>query len=204
MLASGEVFASRHGRALVKAITNTYPDIKFNIVSNGVLFDEKNYNELGLNEKLNQVTISVHSATKSTYDKLIRNGDYYRLWKNIRWLNNLKKEQKMNNLDLVFTITHINYLEMAKFAKQAIDLGIEFKFFEYRKEEGEFAKLYDIAAVWLPNNKYHKKFLKVLKNPVFDSSLCYLSDNIQKLRNNCKKEPNSIFKFFVNGVKNVL
>lgn len=204
MLTSGELFASRHARTLVKSITKNYPNIKYNIVSNGILFDKHNCTELGLNGKLNQVTISVHSSSKATYNKLVRNGDYDRLWKNIHWLNSLKKSGELNKLDLVFTINHLNYHEIVDFAKQASDLDIEFKYFEYRKEEGQFANLYDEAAVWLPNNKYHKKFIRLLKNPIFDSPLCHLSENMIELRNNSIKNVIPIIDFIIRRIKNVL
>lgn len=204
MLASGEVFASRHGRLLVKTITRTLPKIKFNIVSNGVLFDKKNCEDLGLIGKLNQVTISVHSASKKVYDKLIRNGNYEKVWANIEWLNSLKASGNLELLDLVFTITHLNYQEMAIFAKRAVSLGIEFKFFEYRKEEGKFSEQYEEAAVWLKTNKRHKKFLKVISDPVFDSPLCHLSENIKAIRNEYINNMNFIQRFFRKWVKNDL
>ncbi len=189
MLASGELFASTHGRKLAKRITEEFPNIKFDIVSNGILFDEKNCKELGILDKLARVTISVHAGTEKTYNKLIRQGNYKRLWENINWLASLKKQNKIENLELVFTITHLNFKEMKIFAKKAKALDLEFKFFEYRKEEGEFSKNYNKTAVWLPQNKYYKKFIKIISDPIFDDPNCYISANIINLRKeNIKKE----------------
>lgn len=187
LLASGELFASRHGRLLTKKITKQYPNIKFNIVSNGVLFDKENCEELGIIDKLSRVTISVHSASEETYNRLIRNGDYKRLWKNINWLVSLKNANKVDNLELVFTITHLNFREMKMFAQKACELNVEFKFFEYRKEEGEFSNSYETAAVWNSSNKYYKEFINIISDPIFDSPLCHLSSSMQHLRKNKKK-----------------
>ncbi len=184
MLASGELFASRHCRNLVKKITQKYPNIKFDIVSNGILFDEENCKELGIIDKLSRVTISVHAGTEKTYNKLIRHGNYKRLWKNINWLASLKNQNKIDNLELVFTITHLNFREMKIFAQKAKKLNLEFKFFEYRKEEGKFSKNYDKTAVWLPQNKHYKEFLNIISDPIFDDPNCHLSSNIINLRKN--------------------
>ncbi len=197
ILCSGELFASKHSRNLAKAIATTYPEIKFVIGSNGVLFDEANCKELDILDKLEEVTISVHAVTEKTYNQIAVGGDYKRVWKNIEWLASLKRENRIKFVGLVFTLSKYNYKEMAKFLKKCKELDLEGVFFEYRPTGSEMAKHYKDMAVWEPENKEYNKFVKILSDPIFDSVHCSLSHQLQTIRKKEQTKSNFIDKILI-------
>ncbi|MDR2406577.1 MAG: SPASM domain-containing protein, partial [Bacteroidales bacterium] len=87
---SGEVFASSNSRKLVMQIAKRYPDISFHIHSNGVLCDEENLKNLGILYRTSAFTISIHAATKETYNQIVRGGDFDRVMKNVNYLAQLR------------------------------------------------------------------------------------------------------------------
>ena len=79
---SGEVFASSHCKKLVKAIVEKYPNIKFDIHTNGTLCTNELCDKLGITEKIVSVDISLHSATEKTYNKIMLGSSYKNVIKN--------------------------------------------------------------------------------------------------------------------------
>jgi radical SAM protein with 4Fe4S-binding SPASM domain len=86
---SGELFASKHSRDLVKAISHKYPHIKFTVRTNGLMCDEKNCLDLGILDKMDNVIVSLHAATQKTYNKMVLDSDFYKIIENIKWLSSL-------------------------------------------------------------------------------------------------------------------
>ena len=60
---AGELFSSPHSVEIVKKIIKINPDIKFRIISNGILFTKEAVEEMGLQDRLDSVTISIHAET---------------------------------------------------------------------------------------------------------------------------------------------
>ncbi len=193
----GELFASRHSRNLVKQISSTYPDIKFDILSNGLLFDEKNCNEIGILNKIVSATISVHSNNKKTYDKIMLGSNYKQVWKNIEWLCDQKAKNKIKTIKLAFVISLLNYKEMKNFLKKAIEMDIEVLFALYNTSDSNMAYNYHEMAVWEPENKKHKDFVKIISDPIFDTPKCVWPKIIEDLR----KEPSKTFFDLSNFLK---
>ncbi len=160
---SGEVFVSKHFKSLIKKLSETYPKIKFHIQSNGLLFDEKHIKDFGLSGKIENVSISVHAATKKTYEKIVRGGHWEQLQKNLKYLSSLKKEGKISNFSFIFVFHSLNYKEMPAFVKMANELGAFVHFWRFRNwGEPEMCRNYEKYTCWEPKHKDYKKFLKVL------------------------------------------
>jgi pyruvate-formate lyase-activating enzyme len=142
---SGDTLASRHGRKLIKRIVQTYPKIKFALHTNGILCNEKVLTDLNIIDKLSIIEISIHATTKSTYNKFVIDGDFDKVNKNIAFLSNLKKINKLNELLLLFVVTNFNYKEIHDFVNFAQNNNAKCIFWTYKNwgiqtknEEKEF------------------------------------------------------------------
>ncbi len=179
---SGEVFASKHCRTLVKAIVEKYPDIKFGIHSNGLCFDKRNCDDLGITDKIEYAEISIHAATKHTYDKIVRDSNFDKVMKNVEWLAGLKKQGKINRIQLDFVITSINYKEMKAFQQFANKLDVETSFTTYRPWGSKLANNYNKVAVFEKTHPEYNKFVKIVQDKIFKSPNCRMQNTLKHLK----------------------
>ena len=188
----GEVFASLHSRNLMKKIAETYPNIKFDILTNGLLFNEENLIELDIKNKLNLVGFSFHSFNRNSYNKIVKNSNFDKVMQNIDYAINLKKEGLINILQFRAVITSYNYKEMVYFAKKAKKAGANVVFLNLIKYVIP-DKIYEELNVINPRHKNHNEFIKILQNPIFKEDFVTINPSLLKLK------PKSIFnKFFKN------
>ena len=179
---AGEVFASKLCKNLIKKITQTYPNIKFDLITNGILSTEENIDEYGLKNKIESIEISVHAATKETYDKVVRDGDFDAVMKNLKMLSEMKKNGEIKFLWLNFVVTSYNYKEMIDFQKLADELGAYTRFWEYRKwGNAELDNHYDEVAIFEPTHPDYDKYLEVVKDKIFDEPNCCINNKLRPM-----------------------
>lgn len=162
----GEALASTHTRNVMTKIAKLYPKIKFDILTNGILMDEKNLTELGIINNLGVIRFSFHSVKKSTYNKLVKRGNFDKVMRNIKFIANLKKEGKVEQLEFRFVINAYNYKEMVDFAKMAKKYNANVTFLNLLENEDTKEKFNELNVI-NPNHKRHNDFIKVLQNPIF-------------------------------------
>ena len=95
MNGGGDCLASRQGRALLERIAEVYPNIKFDLHTNGLLCNEKLLKELNILDRLSVVEISLHRTTKNTYDKIVLGSDWEKLLKILNGLHILKNKASL-------------------------------------------------------------------------------------------------------------
>ena len=156
--------------------------IKFHIHSNGLAFNKFNCDELEITDKIKIAEISIHANTKKTYDKIVRDGNFDKLMENLYWLVSLKNEGKIQYIKINFVISVINYKEIVSFQARANKLGVDTSFTTFRPWESEMANHYDEVAVFKEFHPQHAEFVKILKNPIFDSPNCCLENSLKALR----------------------
>lgn len=196
----GEALFSPHSRKLIKRISEIFPKVKFSLISNGILCDKKNLEELGIIDKLISITISLHATKKSTYDKLVVNGDFNKVINNLNFLSEMKKMGKLDKFILNFVVNSYNYKEMVPYVKMAQKIGATVGFLELLKLETN-EDVYEKINIFDKHHPQYNSFVKVLKNPIFHSEICTINDTMLNLK------PISIFellknKFFNNTQKN--
>ncbi|MGN0014288.1 MAG: radical SAM protein [Candidatus Gastranaerophilaceae bacterium] len=168
---SGEVFCSKFGRKFIRTVCDKYPKIRFEILTNGFLCNEKNLKELGLYDRLSLVTVSLHATTKETYEKIVKGIDFDKVIENIKFLSSLKKSGKLNTFYLTFVVTALNYKELPNFVEFAYSVGAipqawgvrENLITEYLQKE---ISKYNLNIL-NKNHPEHQQFLEVLQNPIF-------------------------------------
>ena len=176
LLGSGDPLFSRHSRLLMKELIKTYPKIKFNLFTNGLLLDEKNLTELGIQDSIHGLSVSVDAVNRETYKKVMRTDAFDKVMENLKLMADWRKKGKINWITINFVVHLMNYKEMPEFLKIAQKLDVNAFFSGYRPwVTAEYHNKYDEVAVFEPKNKYYDDFVKILKNPIFkDKKHCTL------------------------------
>jgi hypothetical protein len=182
-LGTGEVFASKHCRVLIPRLAEIYPKLKFNIQSNGILCNEKSMRELGIYHRISGLLVSIHAATKETYDKIVIGGDFEQVWKNVEWLSGLKRMGMLSTLELVFVVNDINFREMKAFLERATSLDVYADFWQYQQWGREpMAARGDQALVWKAEHPHYPEFKQILSDEIFASPYCRMSEQLLQQR----------------------
>ncbi|MCR5261377.1 MAG: SPASM domain-containing protein [Candidatus Gastranaerophilales bacterium] len=165
---AGEVFVSEFCKKLLKKTTVKYPNLKYQILTNGLLCDEEHLKKLNLADKLDIVIVSLHAATEQTYNKIIIGSDFNRVIENVKYLAKLKKENKINDVLVSFVISSLNYKDLPEFVEMAYSIGVNPVMWEVRDiNDCRFCKEIEKYNICSKNHPEHEKLLEVLQNPVF-------------------------------------
>ena len=182
---AGEVFYSTHSKHLIKRITELYPEIKFDIISNGLLCNKENIEKTGLKGKITKLTLSIHAATKETYKKIVRAGSFDTILKNLAYLQELKASGEIGLIQLIFIVSSLNYKDMPLFAEMAKKFGMVAVFCEYvKRDDTEMGKNAENYMIHLPSHPLHKDFLNILQDERLNYAPdCFFNPLIANLKN---------------------
>ncbi len=162
--AVGEIFASKASKDLLKDIADSFPDIKFEIITNGILATKHNLEKLNMTDRISMMTVSLHAMTEKTYNKIVKGGNFKKVMENIAYYADLKKQGKIERFELHFTVTSLNYKEMKdliKFAKR-IDAKIRFLGLDCAKGLDKVYKEINISDSTHPE---YNDFIKEMTSP---------------------------------------
>jgi len=169
---NGELFANKDYLNLLINIDDFhFPQLEaIWIYSNGVLFDENNWNKiafLGKRYKL-KIFISTDSACKETFLKVRRGGEYTRFINNVKMLVEKRRKNEFDKLYLPFCVQRENFREMEEFVYFAKEMGADSVHFEklFNSTIGE--------SVHRPENVYYDDFVKMLNKAVKAGKKCQI------------------------------
>ncbi|MCR5260415.1 MAG: SPASM domain-containing protein [Candidatus Gastranaerophilales bacterium] len=181
----GECLISKHSRRLIKKAAEKYPNLKFNIMTNGVACNRIVMEQLGLMDKISTLQVSIHAATEETYNKITRTGNFKYVMKNLKWISEQHKKRIFPIVLINFVVHSLNYKEMIAFVQLAQELDVLASFWELQKWSGETEMLHDYEkyTVFDKNHPEYNDFLEILKDPIFrDSDHCVLNSLFKTLR----------------------
>jgi sulfatase maturation enzyme AslB (radical SAM superfamily) len=116
---SGELFKNQYLLKALNEITEEeYPNLKYiDIISNGTLLSKEMWDSLSdpFKKRIRDINISVDATTEQTYKKIRVTGDFNKLFVNLYYLGELKKENKFRNFTLSFVLQKANILELSEF-----------------------------------------------------------------------------------------
>ena len=156
---AGEVFCSKFYKAFIRKAVEANKEIKFDIYTNGLLCTPKKIEEFGLAGRMNVITVSLHAATKETYNSIVKYSSFDTVIRNIKYLSGLKAKGKIYGLALTFVLSSKNYRELPDFI-------------EFAKSVNAFANIWPMRLNHLDlepynivdkNHPEHEKLLEVLK-----------------------------------------
>lgn len=185
---AGEAFYSKHSRYLINKLTKMYPEMKFEIYTNGLLCNEENIKDLGLVNKISRLSISIHAVKKETYQKIVRAGSFDIIKKNLKSLQQMLKRKEIEEIQLVFIVSSLNYKEMPAFVDFAKKFNMQPVFCEYVPvNDTEMYSKAEDYLIHLPSHPKHKDFLKVLKNKkLTGGENCFLNPLLADLKYHSK------------------
>ena len=164
LFTAGEAFYGKYNKDI---IFDKNPHKEIRILTNGILFDEKNWEKIRRKyDRIKRVSVSVDAASKETYE-YIRGGNFDLLIKNLYMLSKLRKADEIESFDINFVISVFNFHEMKKFVKFARELSCDYCLFtKFHYRLPWHCQNYD---VYDNENQHHKEFLKIISDPIFRS-----------------------------------
>jgi glycosyltransferase involved in cell wall biosynthesis len=164
---SGDPFASHHFRRVIAEITRSDgPNIDFQ--TNGVLFDERAWTDLSLEGRVRNIMVSLDAATKPTYDRVRRGGDFDRALRNVRTLVEKRQARKIDFINLDFVVQGSNVSEILNFIDLGIQLGVDSVRFNMIFNWGTFSQAeFQEHFVGSPLHPKYPELLAVLDDPLF-------------------------------------
>ncbi|CUJ93236.1 hypothetical protein RUE5091_01311 [Ruegeria denitrificans] len=121
---SGDPFGSRHFRHILGRLTDTgTPGRRIQLHTNGLLANERAWDDLGLWDQIASVWVSIDAAQADTYSVLRRGGDFATLRKNLRFLGDLNARGEIDTLRFDFVVQASNFREMLAFVDLAQEMN---------------------------------------------------------------------------------
>lgn len=164
---SGDPFASRTFRKMLSWISpETCPNLKILLMTNGMLFTEKEWAKFpNLKGKVQVAKISVDAATKETHELLRRGSKWEVMMENLPFIGSLVANREIDALQLVFVVQRENYKEMGAFVDLAKRIGATSVYFERITNWGTFTQAeYESKAVFSRTHPEHEEFLTAIND----------------------------------------
>lgn len=176
---AGEIFISEHSKKLVKRIAEVYPDIKFAIITNGILCSEENLKQLGIADKIVDIRVSIPSCKEETYKKVVRNGDFHKVMKNLDYISSLKKQGLINVFHLNCVVHSINYKDLVDMTKYAKSLGacLNAMIVKDMGQNTEFLNQIDKYLITSKTHPDYNNFVKIMNNPIIKNNNDFLMND---------------------------
>lgn len=167
---AGEVFVSKPSRQILSMISEeTCPDLEIDMISNGMLFTEKEWDKFpGIHGKVSGVRISIDGVRKETFEKLRRFAIHEVLLDNLAFLKKLRSEKAIGGLTFSFTYQLDNFREMEEFVNFGRSFGADKIIFEPLQNVGAFtAEEYLERAVHRAGHQLFPEFIEMIQRPIF-------------------------------------
>lgn len=161
---AGDPFASRHYRRLIRAAAETYPGLRFDFHTNGLMCSESMLRKLGVENRVRHVRFSIHAASEPVYKGITR-ASFARIHRNVAEMSRLKKEKKIREFSGIFVLQKDNVHELARFVYWMLDSGGSAFVWEVKNWGGkrEIWKTFADMDVTREDNPLHGVLLEQLR-----------------------------------------
>ncbi len=168
MNGGGEFLANSSFIEFLENLRPEREDFRLGFETNGVLFDEEHWARFSHLGKYNiSVTVTLNSLQREVYRYLSGGFDHMeRVKKNLKFLSDLRREGKINKLNVTMVVQECNFWEVPSY------IGAFTQSDEYAVDEIVMKPLYkwwkmDEETYWFKNilnpmHPYHKEYLKIL------------------------------------------
>lgn len=164
----GDPFASPYMLKLMENMRPATQELKINLETNGVLFNEKNWGKIAHFSEVDlQVFITINSFDPFVYKHISRGGDYDALMRNLAFVSGLRERGHIKTLNLAMVIQDRNFREMPDFvetclARYACDKVLLRPVYQWGTMSDE---TYWFKDVLNPLHPYHAEYLELLDHP---------------------------------------
>ena len=167
---AGEFLFSKPSRRLLELLNReTCPNLKIDLISNGTLFDEREWNKFSnIHGMIRSIRISVDAASKETFETLRRLAVFEPFVENLTFLAGLRAKVAFPQLKFSFTYQLGNLREMKEFVTFAKSFNCDFVIFERLQNLGAFTdEEFRERAVHLSGHPLHAEFREIIGDPIF-------------------------------------
>ncbi len=173
MAGTGEVFVGKGYERMY--LSDAMRKVKWiRLLTNGTLFNKQNWEKFSKN-KLGKIflTVSVDAATKETYEKLRRNGNFDILRENMEFASQLRKSGKLSYFRMNFVVQKKNYQEMPLFVQWGKQLGADEVFFTKILNYGTYSQdeFFEISMMEEDGMTPKKELVKILDLPIMKDEI---------------------------------
>jgi pyruvate-formate lyase-activating enzyme len=165
---SGDPFGSNHFRRLIKRLTNAgeFPALKIDLHTNGQLWDERAWTDLGLAGRVRNAHISIDAATSDTYSFARRGGSFERLLKNLEFVRKLRRSGEISYLEFSMVVQSRNFREIPAFIQMGEDFAADTVSFQMIRKRDLFSgDEHRDAFIGSPDHPDYQEFVEVLQSP---------------------------------------
>ena len=180
----GEFIDSPYIGSFIKKAVEVNPQIKFSLISNGLNFTKENIEKLGLENRITDIKISLHSATQNTYKKIFRQDNFQKVIKNLEYISSLKAENKIKAFSLMFVICSLNYKEIPEFCDFAAKYGAIPAFSCLNNTSTVYTLKMPDSYPFDCNSIYYNDFVKIMQDKRIDKYRHLLSSELTNLKKN--------------------
>lgn len=176
---SGDPFASKNFRRLMEQLTvEDYPDLKFQIMTNGMLFTPAQWALFpALHRRTAVLKISIDAATGSTHELLRRGARWPVVFENMKFAGELTAAGMIDQFDLVFAVQADNFREMGDAVDLAKMVGATGIYFARITNWGTFTpEEYKSKAVFLPSHPDYAEFIACMQDDRLREPMVLLGD----------------------------
>lgn len=166
---SGDPFVSKHFRRLLFNLDGERnPGLKIQIMTNGLMFNKKSWEQMHrIHKNIERTCVSIDAATEKTYLITRRGGNWMTLMENLKFLAGLRLRNELSFLRLDFVVQDHNYREMPAFVELGKKFGVDQTFFQKITNWGTFSdQELDQRMVYKSSHQEFKQFQEVLAHPL--------------------------------------
>ena len=181
---TADPFASRNTRLLMKTAAERYPNLKFNLLTNGMLFDEYNCDDTKITDRISNVMFSIHGGNEETYKKIVPTGNFNIIKRNLKWASSLKENKRIKGLYLAFVITSKNYQNIPQFIEFAKENNAVALFWPCIDWGGNLENTDEPLKIVTPSSPKFKDFMKIINSIEPETEYSHFSIQIKYLKGN--------------------
>ena len=179
MTGSGDPFGSKIFRELLFSINGSqYPNVKINLQTNGVMFTEKYWSNMSqIHNNISNVLISLDASSEEVYKITRRGGSWPTLMKNLKFISELRADNRIKFVRLDFVVQKNNYRDMVGFINIGKKFNVDECYFALISNWDTWsAKEFEQHAIWESSHPEFRDFIDVMTDPIFDDSIVNLGN----------------------------
>lgn len=176
---SGDPFASKNFRALMKALTpEAYPKLGFQIMTNAMLLTRKQWAEFStLHGRTRLLKVSIDAATGPTHEKLRFHAKWPVMLENMAFAGELAAKGDVDLFELVFVVQQDNYKEMGDAVDLAKQVGAQRIYFARLTNWGTFTtEQFSQKSVFTPSHPEYPAFIEQMQDDRLLDPIVLLGD----------------------------
>lgn len=162
----GETFLSENYKRVLYDATSKRK--KVIIMTNGTLFTSKEWERLKGKFEYIRFMVSVDAATKETYEKVRCGGKWENLMKNMDYLSELRRDNKINDVTVIMIVQKKNYREIPEFIRWAKEKDFDEVSLSHIRNWGTFSadEFENEVSMFDKDGKMKAELAKVLEDPI--------------------------------------